>query len=917
MVNDKINQDKHTKQKTIAQALLCREQAGEFLTQRTKEWYATRRKILTASEISSVLDSNIYKSGYDLMLQKLTQLDDHQPAKNEATDWGVKYEPIALQFYEFLKKEKVYEIGLIIHAIHKWLGASPDGLLLNGRLLEIKCPKYRNITGEVPEQYWIQMQIQMEVSDIDTCDYLECSFYQYADKAEYDADSTTMEKGMFNIKENIKENIYWKLNKCFLKTIARDKKWFATNMPIMKQFHDTLVACQTNGLEQLYRMNHLGLDNTISDNTFSADNTIRLTNWRKWVSATQIRNYMMDDPLIDWLEYYYDNERSRPSYIKYEDGNYTFVDKSLSNNVSLDKFVARNNLVLGNDHSDFYSCLMEKGTVFENNVIHTLKNKFGTHMATIANYQQARSRAKYLETIYHMKKGTPIIYQAVLHDHRTRTYGMPDLLVRSDWINKLVSEPVLSKSRKSHKCKFNKAWHYVVVEIKYSSLNLCADGKHLRNSKSISSFKWQLYIYDKILGSMQGYTPTKSYILGKHWSYKKNAITYFGSSFERLAHINFGDQDAFIRSKTADAVRWVRDVRLKGDTWKLIPPSRNELRPNMCNPDPKWQAIKSTLATKTNDITQLWMCGPRNREIAIDNGVRNWRRQPIVSEDLGITGDKVANTLQLILDYNQDPRYVEPFIPMSQLKTKNLIYPKKIKNNSFNWRKPKGYAEFFIDFETVANSVADADIIFMIGIGHITGLHTSNKITQHTEPVKWKFKTFCLESMTTENEGKMLVEFHTYINKITNEFKAKYKKARIKFKGCNMYHWGHHERTSYRSAVMRHMDIIPKGMEITQWCDFLTVFKDEPIVVRGSLNFGLKSIVKAMYNNAFINTRWEDSKISNGLNAMVYAWQEHVEYSKTGKSLTESKIIQDIIIYNEVDCKVIWEIMKYLREHHI
>ena len=53
------------------------------------------------------------------------------------------------------------------------------------KLLEIKCPLYRTITGEIPLYYWIQMQIQMEVCNMPECDYFECNFRQYADKNEY------------------------------------------------------------------------------------------------------------------------------------------------------------------------------------------------------------------------------------------------------------------------------------------------------------------------------------------------------------------------------------------------------------------------------------------------------------------------------------------------------------------------------------------------------------------------------------------------------------------------------------------------------------------------------------------------------------------------------------------------------------
>ena len=145
-----------------ATQLLARETAGEFLKQRTPIWYDARGKMLTASEIASALDCNIYQSSYDLLLKKLKP-DSVGLLDSPALEWGNKFEPVAVQFYEFLSNEVVHEIGLVTHAIHKWLGASPDGLILSGKLLEIKCPFMRSIGGEIPIYYWIQMQIQTQM----------------------------------------------------------------------------------------------------------------------------------------------------------------------------------------------------------------------------------------------------------------------------------------------------------------------------------------------------------------------------------------------------------------------------------------------------------------------------------------------------------------------------------------------------------------------------------------------------------------------------------------------------------------------------------------------------------------------------------------------------------------------------------
>ena len=93
---------------------------------------------------------------------------------NAAIDWGVKYEEVAVQIYEYRNSVNVVEYGCIKHPNYDWLGASPDGITDDGVMLEIKCPSSRAITGVIPSYYWCQVQGQLEVCELDRCDFLEC-----------------------------------------------------------------------------------------------------------------------------------------------------------------------------------------------------------------------------------------------------------------------------------------------------------------------------------------------------------------------------------------------------------------------------------------------------------------------------------------------------------------------------------------------------------------------------------------------------------------------------------------------------------------------------------------------------------------------------------------------------------------------
>lgn len=837
---------------SVLDLLKC-EENGNFPKQRTEKWYEIRNNMITASEVSSVLECNIHQTSYDTLLRKLSPM---KQITNQATEWGNRFEPVAIQFYEYLQNKKVYQLGLVTHSKYSWLGASPDGLLLSGKLLEIKCPIYRNITDEIPLYYWIQMQIQMEVCDMPECDYFECKFYQYANKEEYDNDTETNAKNYFNDNKQI---IYYKFVNSNLKRVKRDPKWFKENIQKLQSFYDKMLYYRSlpNGIEQL-RIDSKGSQKRKREKLSNGKNKIQkleLINWDYWVSATKIRNYMIDDPIIDYLELYYNN----------------------------DQMLYHNN--------SFQNCIMVKGIEFENKIITLIKNKFPNSVTTISTCQQAKSHYKFMETITHMKRGTPIIYQGVLHDYNKRIFGTPDLLVRSDYLNKLFNIPIIS-NKCSKKSGLNKKYHYRVIEIKFITLTLCADGVHLRNStKNILANKGQVYIYNKILGYIQNYTPTKAYILGKRWQYCKNSEVKSGESFDRPGHINFKTNDKFIRSKTARAIKWIRKLQKKGSKFTLIPPSCDELKPNMCSINDKWQSVKKRIANETNEITELWMCGINNRKIAENRGIQNWRtHKNLTTEHIGITGNKVANTLQLIIEMNQDTEKTEPYLPLYEISKEWLISPMRIRSNMFSWKKFKG-TELFIDFETIADSINENTLteinynafIFMIGVGVVF-------------KDQWLYQCFIAKDLTYNGEKEILTEFHKFIDVFDGK--------------KNIYHWGSAEQYLYHNAMLRHKDILDHYNLITDWCDLLKLFKEEPIVVRGMLNFSLKSVVKAFYDNAFINTCYNESEISNGLVAMVEAYDCYTTNN------INSKIMTNIQKYNEIDCKVLYEILDYLKRNH-
>jgi putative phage-type endonuclease len=156
-------------------------------TQRTVEWYEYRHNLLTASSVSKILGSDAKKNS--LIFEKCQPVmvnDNSQPINiYSPMHWGNKYEPVSLMLYEHIYKTVVEDFGCIRHRQINCLGASPDGINtdidnnLYGRMLEIKNIVNREITGIPLEAYWVQMQTQMEVCNLDECDFFETKFNEF------------------------------------------------------------------------------------------------------------------------------------------------------------------------------------------------------------------------------------------------------------------------------------------------------------------------------------------------------------------------------------------------------------------------------------------------------------------------------------------------------------------------------------------------------------------------------------------------------------------------------------------------------------------------------------------------------------------------------------------------------------------
>lgn len=194
-------------------ALFGREQ----IPQRTEPWYEARRKLVTASEAAAVLEIKPFAGYKGSPRQHLLETKRNpKPFSNIFTEHGQKFEDEARDLYCSRSGEAVVEFGLIVHDTIPWLGCSVDGVTNTGKVVEIKCPLKREIKdGHVPEHYYPQVQVCMEVCNLD-----EAVFIQYKPEC-----VTWPDPVEFSVTR-----------------VARDRDWFRRAFPVLEAFAKELAS---------------------------------------------------------------------------------------------------------------------------------------------------------------------------------------------------------------------------------------------------------------------------------------------------------------------------------------------------------------------------------------------------------------------------------------------------------------------------------------------------------------------------------------------------------------------------------------------------------------------------------------------------------------------------------------------------
>jgi hypothetical protein len=525
------------------------------------------------------------------------------------------------------------------------------------------------------------------------------------------------------------------------------------------------------------------------------------------------------------------------------------------------------------EHNNTLKFLFEKGLKHEDNIINKIRELTELPLEKYTSVKTSREydlvnksieKDDYAKVLYSIKNGDPIIYSGYICDKKEKLRGIPDLLVRNDYIHKIF--PDLDNTIKENFDTYNQEYkvdyHYVPVEIKFSTVELSSGNKYILNKGRMKIYKTQLYVYSKILQEIQGIFPRYTFIIGKrtitHDNKIKDSIKHPGT----IDYYNFDNEYVKI---FMNGVKWLKDVKKNGLNWSFDDIYKKGIFPNMKSNNTLYLKDKKELSKKYGEITDLWRCSTFHRNKALEHGIYSWKDERFNSDIAGMSKN-YKKSLENILKVNREDF---DYFPLSF--------------SSKEFRKVEN--EMYIDFELLRDSfdtesIGDIEYIFLIGVRY-----------------KGEYKSFIMDFLDISEEKRVIEEFYNYILDNGNP-KCWYWCAEVKF---------------WNKAISRHLKDSddPEKYKNINWSDLYEVYTKEEFAVKGSMNFKLKSYIKNLVKLNKIYVDLPPENCSDGLEAMTIAWNYYT--TKNNNILTQDMI--DVIYYNSLDCQYVEELLTFARNN--
>lgn len=867
------------------------------IQQKSAPWYEMKKLLITATEIATIMNHNPFQTAEELYKNKCHPEKVNLQA-SESTKWGEIYEPIAKQALQlrnaFIVKMIDLGLGICPLPLFNYLGASPDGLLIindNGHLrlwlIEIKCLHKREITEQLPYNYWLQIQTQLYVwkllfkqcnLELEGCIYCENRFEEI-DENEYQQLLNNSNNCLY-IGSN--EQQYCKLVRYWEKKVIFDEEFYLKKVlpeiRVFKQFidnykskqmqiidsHETQFLKETKKRKREIDIGHNSVNH--KKTKFAVDEIyVNYLTDNNLCTQKRYRHFVNQDPLLDWLDCY-GSDRNLP--------------KDLPNQCDLKSFMFNQYLIL---LERIYKYIREKANDRDCVQIRQEYPECNNFELKIDNNSKGISRQDLEATIKSMSNNVPVILNAVLYNPNEHKSGCFNVMIKYNYLSKIF--PMAMRKLKESKLPYDPD-SYTFIQIKYSKLKLCAANLYLLNQSNQKTYKLEQAHLHQVLKYYQINNNVLSFIMGRKSSYSTKGMTYENyNALNSFGLVDLSKRDIESLEDLRVANQWLDKVKNEGHLWSIDPPDRKQLYPNMKNAqDYPWNGYKQQLADKNKDLTKLWYVGAVERYRLWDSGINVTKWDQLNANDV---------------KYNSHYKNIISNI-ISSNKSGQCINFDKLKSQLYLMRKP---IQFYLDFEFV-NDIADDFSQFPMS-NSSKYIYMTGCLCADTERSSTQYTNYLVNRLNKNQEMSTLKAWLEDINKLNRNHRE-----------ITIYHWGAAEKIQMRDYLSAHHQLHSTGFSENLICkinliDLCEMFKNCEVGIPGCFGYGLKEIATVFYKNGWIKTIWPQTL--SGEDALIAAilTEKECQLGKYSK-LADVPLMKDYIQYNYVDCKVMEEIVNYI-----
>ena len=548
--------------------------------------------------------------------------------------------------------------------------------------------------------------------------------------------------------------------------------------------------------------------------------------------------------------------------------NMRLLKNHINNDPIIDWFEMQNikNSVYEKDKNNYFKNYILKETIrYKKNFIDNFKKEIKVLYPNKIIYENIGIN----ETIHLIKQNYPIIIKPLLLNEKYNIYVSCDIIITKDLFLKIF------KDIKNISLKSIKNTEYLIINIIPEIVTFKCNLKTLIKNDVILFYQCCLYVFNSALKQFFK-RRNIGFIFAKGYKYKTEIL-------EKKNNIGFVIFDDYIKNKVINAIKWLRNLKNNNYVMDYNNVPCIELYPNMNYKNTEYEGEKKKIAEKIKEITLIWNISYNDRCELVKKNVKTWDNIYLITNLYDL---KDTNT-----------KYIQEKIIHMNIQDDIIIQPRKNISDKFLSAIKPSDNEYILDIESLIhleekknyfNDLIINDLATICIIGSILLINNNYD----------NFHDFTINDLSIEEEKNIILNWLESLKPCTDGY-------------VKIYHWGHAEKTYINNMKKKFPDInFPNIILI----DLLHFFRDEPIIIKGCFNFGLKGIGKALYKHKLIKTTWTDT--DNGLDAMI-KFKEICEKKDKNIPLKRYTEIKEIIHYNQVDCLVLMEILQFLRSKYL